>query len=317
MRARSNVTRRGLLFRAALGGILLLGAVEAAVRASGAIDFPIYILDDDFGYLYAPNQSGVFLNRNRWYYNDRSMPLARNWQPDQAPDLLVIGNSIVAGGNPYDQPRKLTALLETRLGTSFALWPIAVGGWSTVNALGYLDRNPDIVDAADSFIWIHTSRGLSRLSPWPGDAISPRRRPIWATGFLLGRLLRNRLPFLDRRSPIEAKPSAGPDESTQNILRFETALRRLDMASQRRHAGILVLYPSVDEVDAARRGEEWLPERAALEAVAQRHGILVVDLTRYPDWTTDVYRDVIHPTAQGNEVLARIVVAALKRAQDE
>lgn len=308
--------RHRLPVRAAVGVVALLGLIEVTIRVSGATNFPIYIVDDGFGYLYAPNQSGVFLNRNRWHYNDRSMPVARDWAPGRAPDLLVIGNSIVAGGNPYDQTQKLTALLETRVGTRFSLWPIAVGGWSTVNALGYLERNPDVLNAADFFVWIHTSQGLARLNPWPGDAAFPRRRPIWATGYVLSRYLQPTFRVFAQWLPAPVQRSAAPDESAKNIVRFEAALRRLG-AGERRHAGILVLYPSDQQVEAARRGEEWLPERETMEAVAQRHGLLVIDLTRYPEWTAELYRDAIHPTAQGNEVLARIIVTALERAFDE
>jgi len=48
-------------------------AAEIAVRLSGILDFPTYAVDSEIGYIVKPNQSGKFLNKNPWAFNDRSV----------------------------------------------------------------------------------------------------------------------------------------------------------------------------------------------------------------------------------------------------
>jgi hypothetical protein len=61
------------------------------------------------------------------------MGVAAAWQPSERTDILLIGNSVVSGGNAYDQPEKLTSRLQEKLGQHCAAWPVAAGGWATVN----------------------------------------------------------------------------------------------------------------------------------------------------------------------------------------
>jgi hypothetical protein len=183
------------LHRLLLGAACLLAGSEVAVRWSGLVDFPVYTVDSEIGYLPAPNQSGKFLNKNRWVFNDRSMATEVAWNPNKRPNLLLIGNSIVMGGNPYDQPDKLGPLLQGRLGEGFAVWPIAAGGWSNVNQGVYLRRNPDVLKAADFFVWEYMHGGFSQLSPNRGPYVFPEERPLWASWYVLRRYVLPR--FID------------------------------------------------------------------------------------------------------------------------
>jgi len=58
---------------------VLLAGSEAAVRLAGMIDFPIYHVDQEIGYIPKPSQAGEFLNKNSWVFNDRSMGVAQAW----------------------------------------------------------------------------------------------------------------------------------------------------------------------------------------------------------------------------------------------
>ncbi len=50
--------------RLAIVLVVLACAAEILVRSIGILDFPIYQVDFDIGYLLQPNQSGAFLNKN-------------------------------------------------------------------------------------------------------------------------------------------------------------------------------------------------------------------------------------------------------------
>lgn len=315
-----------LLRRFRRAALVLLAAgvvVEAGVRVSGVVDFPVYEVHPEVGYLYRPSQRGSFLNSRAWAVNERSMPTAHAWQPAEMPNILVIGNSVVAGGNPFDLQERIAAVMERLLTGRARVWPIAVGGWSTVNEISYLESFPDVARAADFFVWLHVPGGLEARARWLGDDVFPRRKPIWATAYAFRRYVAPRLGLdpvhLRLGEPIfdESSSLSGTGDYCENLERFDRALSNLAAATGRRVPGVLLLYPTLEQLDTARRGQEWVAERADLEASAARHGIRIVDLTREPVWNRLDYRDTIHPTNDGNMALARILVGAIETSQAE
>src|SRR6476620_6499984 len=153
------MTTKTVVARLVFFTVSLLAAAELISRLSGIVDVPTYSVDDEIGYIPAPNQSGRFLNRNAWVFNDRSMGTGKNWDPTKRQNLLLIGNSIVIGGNPLDQKERLGTLIEKNLNGKYDVWPVAAGGWSNVNETVYLNRNPDVVSHANFFVWEYMDGG--------------------------------------------------------------------------------------------------------------------------------------------------------------
>ncbi len=295
--------------RLAIVLVVLACAAEILVRSIGILDFPIYQVDFDIGYLLQPNQSGAFLNKNPWVFNDRSMPIGADWNPRAHPNLLLIGNSIVMGGNPYRQQDKVGPLVQRELGDQVSVWPVAVGGWTQVNETAYLEHNPDLVAADDFFVWEVMSGGFSRLAIWAGDYVFPRARPLCGSCYVARRYL---LPRLLALHESELPPVGATDP--RNVSRFEAMIARLSSASHAEVHGILLLYPTQADLAQARRGAEWLPDRGEFERIAGRYGLQVVDLATQPGWDETLYRssDHTHPTPAGNVVLAHVISAAVR-----
>lgn len=291
----------------ALAAVLILA--EIGVRLGGLVDLPTYSTDNEIEYILKPNQSGSFLNKNRWFFNNRSMGIEKNWAPATHPNILLIGNSIVMGGNPFDQPNKLGPLIQQEIGNNYSVWPIAVGGWSDVNEAVYIERNPDVTQAANFFVWEYMFGGLGGANPWAGDYVFPRERPIWATWYVFRRDVLPRLVSLN----MNELPATGALDK-DNLKQFEAAIAKLSSATGRGTPGILFLYPNEAQYLAAKRGEEWLPDRPELERIAQKYGLKIVDISRMPDWNETFYRDGTHPTVAGNKVLAHILAASITDA---
>jgi hypothetical protein len=290
----------GLIAAAAIG--------EIAVRASGMVDFPIYEVEDAIGYLPRPAQHGCLLRRRCWVFNDLSMGTGVAWNPAGHLNLTLIGNSIVMGGNPYDQSQKLGPLLQQRLGERYAVWPIAAGGWTNVNESVYLMQHPQIARHTDVFIWEFMSGGLSQLSPWRGEYVFPSTRPICALCYVLRRYALGPALKLD---PGELPPQGGT--SAANLAAFEAQLALMADGDGGQRQGILFLYPGKSELQQARAGREWLPERAQVEALSRRYSLQIIDVARDPRWSENLYREDWHPNVQGNVVLADILSDALKQ----
>ena len=298
-----------LFRRTLLSAFLLFVGTEAAVRLSGAVDFPLYAVDDEIGYVIKPNQQGNFLNKNHWVFNDRSMGTNQNWDPSGKPNLLILGNSIVMGGNPYDQQDKLGPLLQTRLGDKVKVWPAAVGGWSTVNESIYLSRNPDVVKATNFFIWEYMNGGLSQLSPARGEYVFPTQKPIFATWYMARRYVLPRFISFD----MNELPPQGSSQSA-NLAQFEKLVSELSAASGAKTPGILFLYPGKDEYIDSKNGKDYVPDREELQRIAESYGLKIVDIAKNPEWNLGLYREGTHPTVDGNKVLADILAKSVVEA---
>jgi hypothetical protein len=294
----------------ALAFAALVALTELGVRVAGLVDFPTYLRDDYFGYVPRPGQSGRFLTTNAWSFNDRSMGVAEPWRPKpDRTDILLIGNSIVLGGNPYDQKNKLGPLIQSRLNATCSVWPVAAGGWSTVNEFRFLERRPDVAAGSDFFIWEVMAHQMGGAASWQRETMHPTEHPSWATAYVVRKALGERFPSAARfvlRAPEDAAPQ---------YMQFEQTIARLVGNGQRRPAGLIFLYPDQRQLAAARRGEAWLPERDEVTRIAKAHGLAVVDLAEDPRWTETMYRDGVHPTREGNITLSSILEEAVRRYQ--
>jgi len=286
---------------------ILLLATEAGIRLGRLVDVPTYTVNDQIGFMINPSQSGNFLNKNHWVFNNRSMGVAARWNPTERPNLLLIGNSIVMGGNPYDQPNKLGPLLQQRIGSAYAVWPIAVGGWTNVNETVYLQNNPDVASAANFFVWEYMRGGLSDLSRWRGDYIWPRHRPLCATWYVFRRYL---WPHLAAVNMSELPPIGATNPVY--LHQFAAEVETLSKTTKRATPGIILLYPVKADYIAFKQGIEWLPERAKIEKICADNHLVLVDVSRSPLWNENLYRGGTHPTAEGNAILARILSAAIR-----
>jgi len=290
-----------------IGLLSILVIAEGIVRLAGLVDFPLYDVDDEIGYIPSPNQHGCFLKHKCWVFNEHSMGTALPWNPDLRSNILLIGNSIVMGGNHFDQPDKLGPLLQQNLGSSYRIWPIAAGGWTNVNEAVYLKRNDEVLRHTNFFVWEFMAGGLSQSSTWRGQYVFPTKHPSCALCYVFRRYGLGRFSELNPRElPPSGAISAAP------LAEFDQTLAQISQVTERKQPGILFIYPNEMELRQARSGQEWLAERAELEALSRKHGLRIVDVSAYPEWTEELYREGWHPTIRGNTVLAKILAAAIR-----
>lgn len=299
------------VWRVALMVGALLAMTEVAVRCFGLVDFPVYAIDDDVGYFPQPSQSGAFLGRHRWVFNSSSMGIEAPWEPGPRTDVLLIGNSVILGGNNYDQPEKVTPQLQQHVDSQCAIWPVATGGWGTVNEYRFLERHPEIVEGADFFIWELMAHQMAGPQSWTRETAIPTHHPWWAAGYVARKLMHDQFPQWTLPEP--PRHSISDAELAGYYQRFEFMLERLQHSTRSKPSGIIFLYPDRQQLQGARSGLEWFVDRDRIELIARAHGVLLIDITRYPQWTDAMYRDQVHPTAAGNAVLADILRQTLRQ----
>lgn len=306
--------KKGKLRNWLLGGCAIvvvgLGGVELATRATGVVDFPLYEADDAIGYILAPDQSGTFLNKNSWNLNEKSIN-AGPWEPKGDRDILLVGDSLVWGGNPQDQGDRLGAQMEKIL-PDWAVWPISAGSWSVGNQLVYFERNPDVLEEGDIIVWVLNRGDLSAASQWTQESTHPRSRPASAFLYAFDKYVRPRVFKRAKPAPeptgLEVSKNPYLDEETITEFRKFVAAQ----VAERDVKFLFLAYPGkslVSGEDDEKKMYETFLER--LDQAVGQYGV-VYDLRDSAVWTADLYRDQIHPNVEGNTVLAGEIVRLLK-----
>ena len=276
---------------------------ETAARYFGVVDFPLYETDPTIKYIVKADQKGAFLNRNDWYFNNMNMPIDEAYDAARRPDILLVGNSIIMGGNSFRQADKLTPLLQRMIGDGATVWPAAIGGWTQINEMAYLDRHADIARNADYIAWEYMAGGLSAATPWNGEYAFPTQRPLCAACYAFRRYVLAKLLRFGAGGELPVTGAPLPE----NVENFERHLAALALSQGAARPGLIWLYPTRAQLAEARAGRDWLPERALIAALAEKYRFKIVDIAAHPEWRAELYADGVHPGVAGNKVLAQIL----------
>jgi hypothetical protein len=266
--------------------VLLLLAAEAMMHIGRVNDFPLYDANNRIGYIPKPNQSGSLMWSRDWATNELSMGTERPFRPSPAPDLLLVGDSIVFGGH-LDQSEHLAPALERE--TGWTVWPISAGSWGLQNELTYLADHPEVVAGVDRIAFVLNRQDFDEPSSFRSDFTHPRTKPFPA------------LPYVARRALglySRGAPSAGLQVPKHDALAMLANFARQQPVD-------VFLYPHKDAVGQECR---WAPS-----ALRSMEGVRIHCIDG--NWTRSAYHDVVHPTAEGTSLLATLMAASLKREE--
>ncbi len=290
-------TRYRIYIAIVLAPLLLFAGSEVAFRIAGFGSFPVYDVDNDLKYIPSANQAGVFMDRNRWEFNNRHMGNVVNWSPDRHPDVLLIGNSIVLGGLPFDRDQKLGALLERALQGSYAVWSVAAGGWTNINEMAYLDKNRDVLKNSDVVVLEYMEGGLSYAAPWPGKIVWPDQKPISIAVYTLQKYIIPRLTGISAVDDFGAlPPSSGPPDPAQL-----DRLTRLVADAAKRSRVLIFLYPTRKNLSDR---EHWDHVTAPIVAICESLSVTCIDMAKQEGWSADLYNGGTHVGLEGAKLLA-------------
>lgn len=295
---------RRLAWKWILGAVVaLLVGVETAVRLSGVIDFPLYVANSEIGYIPAPSQKGAFLGRNEWIFNEFSMGSGAFSPSANAVDTLLIGDSIVLGGNPYRQQDKLGPVLSELYGAS--VWPISAGSWALRNELKYLKLNQRVTRNIDRFVFVLNAEDFAAASSWACERTHPRQRP-WSAALYL---FRKQVWDWDDCKTVAADLAVAAGDWKADLREFLTS------PEARNKPVSFYLYPQKKELAAADFSEvEQYAEEILLQAKTVGVSVAVYSVGRDERWGADWYADSIHPSPKGIKVLAEVIASPSRRA---
>lgn len=302
-----------------LFGVGLILFWEILLRSRGIIDFPLYDVDARIGYIPKPGQQGVYLNKYAWSVNEKNQTAGR-WSPKQKPDLLLVGDSIVWGGIDCDQQDKLGPQLQKRM-PNWSVWAAGASGWSVLNEMEYLDRNPEVVEASEVIVWMLNSEDFAPLAVFATDQPTPRQKPASACLYVLRRdVLPKSLKQAGRQLLESLWPSPAATAASESNAE-DRPRDRLSSLCQNGKKIVLVMYPAA---------EEWANRGNPSSGAAQNYhsfleklygfnipGLRIVDGMGIAGWSGEMYADTIHPTGEGVRVLASWMANELEKIGKE
>lgn len=256
--------------------------VEIVLRVM--LNFPLYEADSTVGYWLKPNQHGTYLFNNDWAFNSNSMGVGGEFRPSRNFDLLLVGDSLVLGGNPLRQRDKLGPIVARS--TGWSVWPISAGSWAMQNELAFLNRNQTIANQVDAIVFVLNSGDFSKPSSWASQITHPRTYPRLYIWYLFQKCCYT--------------PNSIPPNQLfvreRNVLSMWQSFNRIS-----RVPVIVIAYPARNEVN---ENCNWVPTQ--FESSGRwfcyhqpKSGI------------AENYRDDIHPSVTGDLRLAKFVQAAV------
>ena len=267
--------------------------LEIGTRLTRITDFPIYEANNKIGYIPHASQHGKFIWSHDWIFNEYHMG-ADTFKPTNSEDVLLIGDSIVLGGNPLKKSERLGPTLQRKLNR--AVWPISAGSWGMRNELIYLNSNPDVVKNIDTFIFVWNSGDFDQASSWSCEITHPTHQPISAFLYAFQKYV-----YSYKKCNGQIKP-----EYLVRSGDWHTELKAFINSSAMKNKKVIAfLYPDINEQKDANLMKQMLDSH--INEIHEAGIQDVISIGQDSRWGLSNYRDVTHPSGQGNSVLADII----------
>ena len=296
-----------LMAIAILTGLTII--IEVGLRLTmGLGNPPLYIADDEIGYLLAPNQEvrrkGNLIKINQ--YSMRSDDIAEK-KSDSQLRVFVLGDSIVNGGWWTDQSEILSESIKTELkknsDRSVEVLNASANSWGPRNELAYLKRF-GLFDA-DQLILVINTDDLFATAPTSlqvGRDLNYRdRRPPLALIELYQHYFAKN-PEIPELEKVRKEPGDRVGFNLQAIKEIK------EIAVANNTEFILAMTPLLRELKGTGSREYELKARKRLQEFAKSEDILYIDFlpifANFPQ-PEFLYHDTIHLSIQGNNMVSK------------
>ena len=298
-----------------LAGIAII--VETGLRLFlGLGNPPLYIGDEEIGYLLAPNQA-IRRRGNRIQINQYSMRSGEigEEKPQGSTRIMLLGDSIVNGGWWTDQKDILSELIETELvknasGSEIQVFNASTNSWNPRNELAYLKRF-GLFEADVLVLVINTDDlfGTAPTSVVVGKDLNYRdRNPPLALVELYERYFSKQPPIPE----LEAVKKEGGDRVGFNLEAI-TAINAI--ANSQNTQFILAMTPLLRELESGSRDYEQKARNRLLSFVTRQQITYIDFLPIFADFPQPefLYRDRIHLSPQGETIVSKTLVEAIEK----
>ncbi|MEK5752394.1 hypothetical protein V3519_10285 [Acinetobacter variabilis] len=283
--------------------IALIGISEVFLRFKGAIDFPLYQAEPNGHYSLIPNQQGKFLNKNEWFVNSSGFNNDREID-SKKPYIMLVGDSVVYGGNPINYKDRIGYTLEKELSQN--VYVGALGGWSLYNEMQFINKNIGIAKNAEFLVIQYDNgdlTGFAKLNP--NGVTHPTEKPQLATYYYLQKYV---YPKLINKTNASELPSI-PEKALSN---GDWEKELLEISKNIKGKILFVLYP---DKKALADKDLWDDQTYHIKKFINENKdkFDYIDIVKIPEWNSQLYRDGIHPSNDGNQVIANVIANYIKQ----
>jgi hypothetical protein len=280
-----------------IGSFLLVAMAEITLRLLGVTDFPLYEANNKIGYIPKVSQSGDFLNKNDWAFNSLHMGVSKEFKKSDEHTSLLIGDSIVLGGNPIPQKDKLGPQLQNL--TNKPVWPISAGSWSIRNELEYIKQHKEVINSVNQIIFILNSGDFrNSASSWKNPLTHPLNKPYLMSWYILNKLLFQLTFVPEKQIQINTVPDGDWKKEFSSFI------------SEYKNKEIYIfLYPDKSEMIEKNFSAltQYKEELLLLQKESKFKNLKIYNIFDDYRWNQSTYRDDIHPNIAGYKVLAQIL----------
>jgi hypothetical protein len=302
-------------------GVLLLAGEGMARFMMGLGKPPLSVEHPTIEYLFKPNQDvSRFGNRiviNEYGMRSPDFPAQRS-NPNEL-RIMVLGDSVINGGNLTDHDRLATTLLAQELanrrGVEVTVGNISAGSWGPGNWLAYA-REYGFFDA-DAVVLVLSSHDYAdnpKFKPLNPNT-HPTRAPISALSEAFNRYL---IPYSgklltsmtrevsnDSTSEIRSVDAAAIQQGLVDLEEF------LLLAQEEGRKVVMILHPTREEMQSQQMQEGYYK----LSDLAVQLNLPIISLSDVYKQSLangiDIYRDDIHINDVGQQVLADVLLEVI------
>ena len=300
-----------------IGVILVIGLAlsELALRFFGGFcNAPLYVSDSNFEYVLAPNQY-----RYRFQNLVKTNKFSMRSEPINATDttvVLLIGDSVINGGNPTDHDDLASTILEKQLSEYYKktvrVLNVSAGSWGPDNAFAFLKQKGFF--GADLLCLVTSSHdAYDNMSHQPVVGINPNY-PDKQYSFALYELWHRYVYqlFIYHYVEVPLKEKLGPllQRAPGDVIHkfgttFNPGFQQLaDTTKAMKIPFLIYLHPELPEL---RAGKYDAQGQEIIAFARKNHLFLLQELALKP--SEDLFRnptfDSIHYNERGQAFMAR------------
>jgi len=307
-------------YRTFLFGLAALVITEVALRLVFGLGSPVLSQADPYtGYRFQPNQKVFRFGKRVEYnsYSQRSDPATRE-KPYGTLRILMLGDSVLNGGNLSDQTKTISEKLETKIRSlrqSVEVLNASAGSWGIGNQLGYLREFGTFQsDAIILLIGTHDLVQKTSTSERVGkDPNYPDHSPASAIQEAMVRYVLPKVTTILNSTPTPTEILLSTKTSTEDNQQFRTNMKLLQELEDLVKLDRIPIYV----VFTANR-EDLLPTtkdpKHKQEFLETLKNLNQPVFDSHRAWSSlpkvvvaSYFRDEVHLTETGNEAIASLV----------
>lgn len=292
----------------ALYAIIACILLELILRFGvGLGDIPVYVEDEDYEYIMAPNQS-VKRFGNRIETNAYSMRSAMPAKEDRF-RILKFGDSIINGGNHTTQDSLASEHLKRDLNAidepAVNVLNVSAGSWGPDNAFAYLTKHGHfdadvmvlVFSSHDLHDNMHFRKVVGEHPAWPDS------KPLLAMTDLFVRYVIPKIKsWFGQRAEYEYLVGFDDSKINSGLYDFPEYCKENDIPL------LFYLHPTREEL----KNDSYNENGQQLIKIMEENDVTVIQGFN-TNLTDDCYRDQIHLNDKGQRVLAETLYNHLEK----